>query len=75
MKAALWAQCRREPCGTEQQRAILERMDTLHDHVVKVAVRSQLPAELCMRLIRDGTLPDEPVIEWLPRWEWLPRSR
>jgi hypothetical protein len=24
-----------------------------------------------MRLIRDGTLPDEPVIEELPRWEWV----
>jgi hypothetical protein len=74
MQAELWAQYRREPYGTARQRAILERMGAVHDHMCKVAARSQSPANLRMRLTRDGTLPDEPVIEGLPRWEWLPRS-
>jgi hypothetical protein len=48
------------------------RRDAIRTHMVKVAVRSHSPAELRMRLIRDGTIPDEPVIERLLRWEWLP---
>jgi hypothetical protein len=53
------------------------RRDAIRTHMQAVAVRSHSPAELRMRLIRDGTIPDEPVIEELPRWEWLwlPRSR
>jgi hypothetical protein len=39
--------------------------------MVAVAVRSHSPAELRMRLIRDGTLPDVPVIDELARWEWV----
>jgi hypothetical protein len=47
------------------------RRDAIREHMQAVAVRSQSPAELRMRLIHDGTIPDEPVIEELPRWEWL----
>jgi hypothetical protein len=48
-------------------RAILERMSALHLHTMKVAARSKSLAELRMRLIRDGTIRDEAVIEWYSR--------
>jgi hypothetical protein len=75
MYAELMEQHGREPHGSKQLRAILERTDGLRAHAIEVAMCSQSPAQLRMRLIRDGTLPDEPVIEELPHWEWLPRSR
>jgi hypothetical protein len=74
-KAELFAQYYRQqavqPYDPAKTRAILVRIGELHDHMVKVAVRSKSPAELRMRLIRDGTIPDEPVIEELPHWEWV----
>jgi len=78
-QAPLWAQYHRQqaiqPYDPAKTSAILERIGAVHDHMIKVAVRSHSPAELRMRLIRDGRIPDEPVIEELPHWEWLPRSR
>jgi hypothetical protein len=69
---------RSRPPLPEEPRARMAEIlcrDAIRTHMQAVAVRSQSPAELRMRLIRDGTIPDEPVIEELPRWEWLPRSR
>ena len=66
-KAELWAQYYREPWGSKAQRAILQRISAVHSHMCKVAVRSKSPAELRTRLIRDGTIRDEPVIEWYDR--------
>jgi hypothetical protein len=67
MQVELFAQYRRQqavqPYDSAKVRAILERMGALHDHMCKVALRSQSPEVLRMRLLRDGTIPDAPVIE------------
>jgi hypothetical protein len=66
-KAELWAEYRRGPYDPVTKPTILVRMCELHDHMCAVAARSKSPAELRTRLIRDGSIPDVPIIEWYSR--------
>jgi hypothetical protein len=55
------------PENPRARSAEILRRDAKRMHMLKVSARSKSPAELRTRLIRDGTIPDEPVIEWYDR--------